>query len=418
MRVRCSLDNGRVLLLRTERELLLAIAEGNLAENAHLDVKREAGTTDSSRTETARDLASFAIHGGSLLIGVAEEKDGRTMTSAPQPLEGMAEKIEQIAANRVDPPLFVRVQEIPTETDPALGYLLVEVPPSPRAPHMVDGRYYARGDRTKRRLTDGDVVAMHAAREPEHARVLRMLDDWSSRDVVASGREQQRGHLYVVGLPLATIRHGSFLDVSRAPNNTPAFDLATWAGRGVPAAFMNFSPSIRSAHNWVKRRDGSAFTSLKPGVPQLQADAREESLVDFELRDDGSFGVLMGRLTDVLTSRGETPVVFDFPAVGYAWQSVRVAQWISEHVGYRGGWGFGFRVDGMAGQLSFHLLNNGNIFQQVHPYSASDYMATTSASLTEIEIAPHAVVDRLVAGFLHGLGSHDAYRAALSTYPS
>jgi hypothetical protein len=60
----------------------------------------------------------------------------------PIDLAGLSERIEQVAANRADPPLRVRIQTIPTASQPTKGYLLVIVPPTPSKIHMVDGRYW------------------------------------------------------------------------------------------------------------------------------------------------------------------------------------------------------------------------------------------------------------------------------------
>ena len=51
-----------------------------------------------------------------------------------------------------------------TADDPELGVLAVEVPASPRAPHMADGRYYARGDKTNIVLSDQEVFRYHQRR--------------------------------------------------------------------------------------------------------------------------------------------------------------------------------------------------------------------------------------------------------------
>jgi hypothetical protein len=75
------------------------------------------------RKETGRDLTSFAIDGGVLLIGVAEDKGKHRFVLAPQPLEGLVERVELIARQPIDPPLHVQPREIPSSTNPTRGYL-------------------------------------------------------------------------------------------------------------------------------------------------------------------------------------------------------------------------------------------------------------------------------------------------------
>jgi hypothetical protein len=102
----------------SESDIQLAIDEGTLTESAYFEVKRSTGEADGERKETARDLASFALSGGAILIGVAEDKAARTFSLAPQPLSGLGERLEQIARNRINPPLFTRSREIPSQLTP------------------------------------------------------------------------------------------------------------------------------------------------------------------------------------------------------------------------------------------------------------------------------------------------------------
>jgi predicted HTH transcriptional regulator len=138
----------------TEAELQQGIEDGLSEESQYLEVKREVGDTDGERKNTARNLASFTIHGGALIIGVEEDKKNRRWNREPQPLAGLVERVELVAANRIDPPLFLRVSEIPSEANPDEGFLFIEVPPSSQAPHMVDGMYFGRRERTRKRLSD------------------------------------------------------------------------------------------------------------------------------------------------------------------------------------------------------------------------------------------------------------------------
>ena len=147
----------------TESDIADALKAGDVAESNRLDFKALVGDNDRGRRETAKDMASFAIDGGALLIGISEDKSARSFHLAPVDLHDVVERIEQIAGNRVDPPLVVRPREIPAEQD-GFGYVWVDVPASPDAPHMVDGRYYGRGERTNRTLSDADVRRLHSKR--------------------------------------------------------------------------------------------------------------------------------------------------------------------------------------------------------------------------------------------------------------
>src|SRR5260370_16586543 len=78
---------------RSEADIQRAIDNALLSETHDLDCKREIGAAPGKRKETARDLASFAIDGGALLIGAGEDKANRTFTLAPHPLRGLAHRV-------------------------------------------------------------------------------------------------------------------------------------------------------------------------------------------------------------------------------------------------------------------------------------------------------------------------------------
>ncbi len=52
-------------------ELLAAIDAGVLAESHYLEMKQQIGDGASGRKELARDLAQFAVDGGTVIVGVA-----------------------------------------------------------------------------------------------------------------------------------------------------------------------------------------------------------------------------------------------------------------------------------------------------------------------------------------------------------
>src|SRR5262245_2317851 len=123
---------------RSVADVQTAISDGTLTERHWLDVKAMLSGGEAANKELARDLASFANDGGGYIVGVAEDKPTGTLLLAPVELAGLPERVEQVALSRCDPPLFVVCHPLPYPADPTRGVLLVEIPPSPQAPHMVD----------------------------------------------------------------------------------------------------------------------------------------------------------------------------------------------------------------------------------------------------------------------------------------
>src|SRR5688572_28792973 len=148
----------------TEADLQAAIDGGLLEETHFLDLKEKLDAGRAANKSLAKDVASFAVDGGVVIIGIAEDKEAGTFSRAPQELAGWAERIDQVARSVPDPPVLVQVREIPSEQFPGKGYLLIHVPESPLAPHMVDGRYCGRSDKTNMVFDDAGVLRLHERR--------------------------------------------------------------------------------------------------------------------------------------------------------------------------------------------------------------------------------------------------------------
>jgi hypothetical protein len=61
---------------RSEADLGEAASQGLLEETHYLELKREIPAGKSENRELARDLASLAVDGGTLIVGVAEDETG------------------------------------------------------------------------------------------------------------------------------------------------------------------------------------------------------------------------------------------------------------------------------------------------------------------------------------------------------
>ena len=283
---------------RSEADIQRAIEDGLLSETHYLDCKREIGDTPGERKETARDLASFAIDGGALLIGVGEDKASRIFTLSPQPLSGLGERVENIAGAIIDPGLDVVPQEIESEIHQGAGHLVVEVRPSPFAPHMVDGVYYGRGEKKRIRLTDAQVLRRHAQRVGVEEGTQRMLDAEVARDPVPA-ELRKLGHLYLVARPLTappTIARQLVRQAGPVPLKQIAGAAEQHLGR-----WGQQPPSATDATRYHRRARGVALSSLYasgPGRTFANYDSRaERHLVDIEFGEDGSIRALVGSAT-------------------------------------------------------------------------------------------------------------------------
>jgi predicted HTH transcriptional regulator len=156
----------------TEQEIQDAVANGLLTESHYLDLKRELAPGESGKKGLAKDIAAFALDGGTILIGVDGEVSPPALT--PVELDGLAEKVEQIGAMRVQEGVAVSTVAIETTTGSGRGYLVVRVPASPRAPHMADEKYYGRGDKTNRPLSHAEVLRIH---QQQHAQQQDVIED-------------------------------------------------------------------------------------------------------------------------------------------------------------------------------------------------------------------------------------------------
>lgn len=404
-----------------EDELRQAIADAALEENHYCDVKRSLGDTPSARKETARDLASFAIDGGTLVVGVDEDKEALTLALAPQPLAGLPERIEQVATTAIDPPLFVLTYVIPSTADATQGYVVVDVPPSPGAPHMVENVYFGRGDKTKVRLSDPEVLRSHSRREAEEAIASRLLDEEMARDPVP--REQQkRGRLYVVAQPLRARREiaRDFVRGGGDYHGSDFFKLVQDVEAHIPKDVREFSPTPGMAGHQMRRAEGTARVSeASSGQGRTFKQATdwtdETDLLDIEFREDAGIRVLMGRMTDTWGKTGISPedVIADGLAVAYALRVILWARAMGEKVGYRGPWVFGVHAHGIRGLLSSVHLDSMFGRHDGQHYDADEYRQGTTAQHEEMVNAPGDIAYRLVGRLIRGLGTDQKYKPAL-----
>lgn len=378
--------------LTTEPQLALAAAQGLLEETHYLDIKHELGAGRSANKELAKDLASFAVDGGLLIYGVDEDSNPPALS--PLRHAGLAERIEQVALAGVTEPLYVRTQVIVSDADPDLGYVLVTVPPSQAAPHMVDGRYYGRSDKTKMVLDDARVTALHTARARRDVDIADVAAAVDSAPLLA-------GDPVFIGVARPAAARLPLLAVlSAAPD---------WQQRALKMLLVvtggrepGYAPSLLYATRAERRPSGFALTAgMDSGRRLTDTSERARSrVVEVTFAESGQIRLMSARAADV---RDEQKLIFEKLIIGNIEHLIALSQAIAAESGYLGGWEYAVHVRGLRDGSSWELVNR-HAFEQ-HIYTDDDYSAATSASAEELSAAPGTVARRLGGPLLRALGS-------------
>lgn len=396
----------------SEGDVERAIADDILEETHFWDAKQQLNTGKPANRAIAADLAAFSVDGGSILVGLHEDKSTRTFSLAPQPLFGLAERVESIAATAVDPPLYIETRPIPSAGDPSVGYLVIEIPPSARAPHQVEGTYYGRGDKTNIRLSDGEVQRLLALRESVGNKARVLLQREISRDPIGAW-DRGTSHVYLVAEPLAA-----------PPGHAVAFlrsqGVEDWVRRTTmveePASFSpadsDIPPTPRSAGSIERRSGGIANVgrSLSQSGRQMSVEGiygssdPEPGLLDIEFLENGGIRVLVGRGSR--KAQDDRWYVIDVSIVMYVRRLLEWSRKYGEATRYRGSWLFAVHADKLAGTTSSAFVDK---FDYPNPprYSAPMYEANTPATTQELVSQPWAVAHRLAEGLTWSLGSYE-----------
>lgn len=378
---------------RTEVALGAAAKDGHLRETHVLEVKRELPLGDSANKELAVDLCSLAIDGGLFIIGVDEDKG---YALSPVPLDGLAERIEQVARTRIDEPLPVAFIEIESASNPANGYLLVRVEASPRAPHMVDHRYWGRGDKTKHRLSDGEVERLISLRDRWVVNAEHALHEWMAREPLAADK-RHNAHLFVVADPVRA-KDRMLLDTFSGDYTIVFRELLS----GTSHHGGQFQPDIPSSlNNFSTTTDGWAWKSYDLfGQREAGEVEREDGAVMVEICENGQLRLICTRAA---APYNNLFFLIDELCLGMTARMVSLADRISQKASYMGSWDFGVGLTGLKGAISYsrHSLNHW----AGPAYTEDRYTATTRASLTEIEASSGPVVERLVGRMMRAVGA-------------
>lgn len=378
--------NRRIVPLGTWDELRSAAAAGVLDETQWVELKQAvpAASKEANR-ELARDLASLSVDGGVLVIGI-EDADRAAGAVVGAKLEGLATRIDQVARGGITPPLNVAITTVADPEDATSGVVIVEVPASVTAPHMVDGSYWGRGATGKAKLADPDV--------------RRLLND---RDARRTGFEDRLTAVRSDLDPQPANRAESHLYLLLEPQGAPSTSMQAQIGRPIDAlaAVLNtlqqrpvYPPSFEGFRWAHPHPDGYLLTNVIDGQAT-------ELMLQMVLGDDASIRLVSGRAS-YERSAGNRFVTAEH-VIETAHHAIRAAATLGrEHVGFNGQWQLGVLVDQLKGLQASQAAEYGGLALPAFPSDEVRHVVT--ASTDEMLESTPGVVASLLARFLRGLG--------------
>lgn len=293
--------------IENEDHLKALVEGGALCETSTFDAKR---VVDKRPKEVAKDIAAMANDGGWILYGVAEDENGQLSQLHPFPLKGEKERISSIAASAVSEPLRLTVSEILSESSEGVGYLLVEIPASPRAPHMVTVknacRYYGRSAGGNRVLTEGEVARLYQRRrsvEKDFAKELASTVESAPVEL----RKEEISSLHLLCMPV--LPDENLLEDLESPSETIYAILKESRGRDVYA--HSYSPDFRECSPSIAIDGWKIFMDHGGNGGQ---ERHPEDVLDLYINFNGRMELHCGRIADHTASRGE--VVFEHIIAG------------------------------------------------------------------------------------------------------
>lgn len=381
-------------LPKTEAEIVNVINSGALEESDSFDAKEEL----SKNQEIAKDVAAMANNGGVILYGIGEDERGRVTRLTPILLQGLAERVDAIVRSSIAEPPVIHVSTIPTETDPNVGYLVVFVPPSERAPHMVvvkgDHRFYGRTATGNYPLSEGEVARLYARRQQIEVNREKLIE----LEIAASPLEPDENYVYLFLFARPVFAKEGFFDSllnDEAGLQKVFGDLVREVSKG-DVFPQNFQPDFTPPPSWKRRTEGLCGAMGYPSGDKTEIPKRTLNLqVDF----DGTGHLFCGRAGDRYSP--EEFSVFPEIIAGLTVRFMNFMGKLYERSAYIGMVDFGLALTGLKGSVPF--TNNFRLHYSRVPYDRSEYKKTGRFSAIQLLEDPISPSKYLVMPFVNAI---------------
>lgn len=390
----------------SEKEIVDVVTSGSLEESVTFDAKAELPSKRRNH-ELAKDVAAMATEGGVLLYGVAEDEHGRPTSLTPIPLAGQPERIAAIVRTSIAEPPFIRISQIATADDPSKGYIVVVVPPSERAPHMVvvkgDHRYYGRTDTGNRLLSEAEVARLYERRRQAKVDVTAMLAD--DVETLPYPRVDALIPMYLIARPV--LSNESLLKSAARDHGNPQTLLHRIVDRAVqPSVFPNnqYMPDMHFPDRWFHQPEG--FLGRMGWVTREDESIQERlrTTLDLRVNFDGTIRFYCGAVGE---ANNEMRAVFATAIAGLTTRFLAFAGRLYEEASYLGGVDVGVAMLGLKGGVpgSPNVIMIGRLV----PLERDTYYQAARLSAFELADDPREAARSLLGPLFNTLfqGSRD-----------
>lgn len=341
---------------KSAAEVEEAARRGDLEETHTFDGKLALPTSKKNR-DLAIDVCAMTVDGGTLVYGLGEDQNERLTVLEPFELAGAPERAAQIVETSISESPFIRIQSLPVEGDPSRGYLLIVVPQSARAPHQVtvggDMRFYGRGAKGNRVLSEGEVAGLYERREQWQLDREQLLEE----ELASSPEADPRlGYVAAFVRPLAP-DDGLVDRVSSDAQELLRLLVGaarTWGEVRPDRYRAGYDPDLRKATSVWRR--GTSGWSISTGREQ---DSKPEYTAKIDLDFDGAGHFFCGRVAD--TNEQEIKVLFETILAGNLASFFAAMGALYEAAGYVGSVDVGMAVTGIEGAIPWglHIWGDG-----------------------------------------------------------
>lgn len=353
----------------TESEIQLALEQGTVRETAIFDAKTALPASGRNK-DLARDICAMTVDGGMLLYGLGGEDPTHPTELTPVELAGAAERVDQVAQTALAEPPAIEIHDFAATGRPGYGYLAVEVPPSPRAPHMVvlggDNRYYGRGATGNRILGEAEVGRLYQRRErwdiDREAWLDGIVTELLNRYAEDVDAIDTLGPMAVAVRPV--LRQPDLLH--RAANSSDVRqlvqaeipqvgrDVDVYPDQGTSGLGQAYAVTRRGADIWIVSADKNA-------APKYRAELDVSSAGDLTYWHSPTVNTRLNSDVPFLLERSVTRAVH---------QTLAVAHWLYRRASFAGPADVGVAIVGLSNAHGASLTNS---FGSSPRYGAADY---------------------------------------------